>query len=104
MAGCRLCSNRVERFRLVGKVYKLCRVRIHSNGCVLGIGQVTVWSSHVEYEHGDLSSWLCIWLLWLSEYILVVIFAVISFTIVIFYGSLHYLSSYHLPALRGGTC
>jgi hypothetical protein len=27
MTGCRLCSGRVERFRLVGKVYKLCRVR-----------------------------------------------------------------------------
>jgi hypothetical protein len=27
MAGCRLCSGRVERFRLVGKVYKLYRVR-----------------------------------------------------------------------------
>jgi hypothetical protein len=27
MAGCRLCSGRVERFQLVGKVYKLCRVR-----------------------------------------------------------------------------
>jgi hypothetical protein len=27
MAGCRLCSECVERFRLVGKVYKLCRVR-----------------------------------------------------------------------------
>jgi hypothetical protein len=27
MAGCRLCLDRVERFRLVGKVYRLCRVR-----------------------------------------------------------------------------
>jgi hypothetical protein len=27
MAGCRLCSDRVERFRHVEKVYKLCRVR-----------------------------------------------------------------------------
>jgi hypothetical protein len=27
MAGCRLCLGRVERFRLVGKVYKFCRVR-----------------------------------------------------------------------------
>jgi hypothetical protein len=27
MAGCRLCSDRVERFSLVGKVYKLYRVR-----------------------------------------------------------------------------
>jgi hypothetical protein len=27
MAGCRICSGRVERFRLVSKVYKLCRVR-----------------------------------------------------------------------------
>jgi hypothetical protein len=27
MAGCRLCSGRVEQFRLVGKVYKLYRVR-----------------------------------------------------------------------------
>jgi hypothetical protein len=44
-----------------------------------------VWSSDVEYEHGDLSSWLCIWLLWLSERILLVIIVVISITIVIFY-------------------
>jgi hypothetical protein len=28
MAGCRLCLGCVERFRLVDKVYKLCRVRI----------------------------------------------------------------------------
>jgi hypothetical protein len=27
MAGCHLCLDRVERFRLVDKVYKLCRVR-----------------------------------------------------------------------------
>jgi hypothetical protein len=54
----------------------------HSNGHVLGIGQVTVWSSHVEYEHGDLSLWLCIWL---SEHILLVIIVVISITIAIFY-------------------
>jgi hypothetical protein len=26
MAECRLCSGHVEQFRLVGKVYKLCRV------------------------------------------------------------------------------
>jgi hypothetical protein len=33
----------------------------HSNGCVLGIGQVMVWTSHVDFEYGDLSSylWLC---------------------------------------------
>jgi hypothetical protein len=30
-----------------------------------------------------LSSWICIWLLWLSEHILEVIIVVISFTIVI---------------------
>jgi hypothetical protein len=28
----------------------------HSNGCVLGIGQVMVWTSHIDSEHGDLSS------------------------------------------------
>jgi hypothetical protein len=27
MARCRLCSDHVERFRLMGKVYRLCRVR-----------------------------------------------------------------------------
>jgi hypothetical protein len=27
MAGCRLCLCHVDRFQLVGKVYKLCRVR-----------------------------------------------------------------------------
>jgi hypothetical protein len=31
-------------------------------------------------EHGDLSSWLCIWLIW---YILVIIIVVISFIIAI---------------------
>jgi hypothetical protein len=25
-------------------------LEVHSNGCVLGIGQVMMWSSHVEYE------------------------------------------------------
>jgi hypothetical protein len=36
-------------------------LEIHSNGHVLGIGQVMVWTSHVVSEHGDLSScfWLC---------------------------------------------
>jgi hypothetical protein len=54
-------------------------LEIHSNGRVLSIGQVTV------IEHGDLSSWLCIWLLRLFEYILVLIIVVISFIIVLFY-------------------
>jgi hypothetical protein len=27
MARCRLCSDRVEKFQLMRKVYKLCRVR-----------------------------------------------------------------------------
>jgi hypothetical protein len=37
-------------------------------------------------EHGDLSSWLCIWLLRLSEYILVVIIVVISLSYFIDHG------------------
>jgi hypothetical protein len=28
----------------------------HSNGHVLGIGQVMVWASHIDSEYGDLSS------------------------------------------------
>jgi hypothetical protein len=60
-------------------------LEIHLNDGVLGIRHVTVWSSYVEYEHGDLSSWLYIWLLWLSECILLVIIVVISIIIVIFY-------------------
>jgi hypothetical protein len=32
----------------------------HSNGRVLGIGQVTVWTSHVDSEYCDLS--FCLWL------------------------------------------
>jgi hypothetical protein len=79
-------------------------LEIYSNGCVLGIGQVTVWSSHVEYGAGDLSSWLCIWLLRLFEYILALIIVVMSFIIVIFYWSWHYFSAYHLPAWQGETC
>jgi hypothetical protein len=35
----------------------------HSNGRVLSIGQVMVWTSHVDVEYGDLSS--CIWLCYL---------------------------------------
>jgi hypothetical protein len=35
----------------------------HSNGRVLGIGQVMVWTSHVDIEYGDLSS--CIGLCYL---------------------------------------
>jgi hypothetical protein len=70
---------------LWGKCTSSAELEIHSNDRALGIGQVTVWSSHVEYEHGDLSSGLYIWLLWLSEHILLVIIVVISITIVIFY-------------------
>jgi hypothetical protein len=50
MTGCRLCLGRVEPFRLVGKGTSSVELEIHSNGCVLGIVQVTVWSSHVEYR------------------------------------------------------
>jgi hypothetical protein len=89
---------------LWGKCTTSAELEIHSNGRVLGIGQVTVWSSHVEYGTWWLSSWICIWLLWLSEHILEVIIVVISFTIVIFYWSWHYSSAYHLPVWRGGTC
>jgi hypothetical protein len=28
----------------------------HSNGHVIGIGQVMVWASHVDSKYGDLSS------------------------------------------------
>jgi hypothetical protein len=28
----------------------------HSNNRVLGVGQVMVWTSHVDSEYGDLSS------------------------------------------------
>jgi hypothetical protein len=28
----------------------------HLNGHVLGIGQIMVWTSHVDFEYGDLSS------------------------------------------------
>jgi hypothetical protein len=31
------------------KCISSAELEIHLNGCVLGIGQVTVWSSHVEY-------------------------------------------------------
>jgi hypothetical protein len=35
-----------------------CSVELetHSNGHVLGIWQVMVWTSHVDFEYGDLSS------------------------------------------------
>jgi hypothetical protein len=32
----------------------------HLNGHVIGIGQVMVWTSHIDSEYGDLSS--CLWL------------------------------------------
>jgi hypothetical protein len=59
-------------------------LEIHSNGRVLGIEQVTVWSSHVEYMAWWFEFWLCIWLLWLSKHVLVIIIVVISFIIIIF--------------------
>jgi hypothetical protein len=31
-------------------------IETHLNGHVLGIGQVMVWTSHVDSEYGDLSS------------------------------------------------
>jgi hypothetical protein len=34
------------------------KLETHSNGRVLGIGQVMVWTSHVDFEYGDLSSTL----------------------------------------------
>jgi hypothetical protein len=89
---------------LWGRCTSSAELEIHSNGRALGIGQVMVWSSHVEYGAWWLESWICIWLLRLFEYILVTIIIVISFIIVIFYWSCHYLSSYHLPAWWGGTC
>ena len=70
---------------LWGKFTSSVELEIHSNGRVPGIGQVMVWSSHIELVYDDLSSWLCIWLLWLSEYISVAIIVAISFTIIIFY-------------------
>jgi hypothetical protein len=36
-------------FDLWVKCTSSAELEIHSNGRVLGIGQVTVWSSHVEY-------------------------------------------------------
>jgi hypothetical protein len=38
----------------------------HSNGHVLGIGQVMVWTSHIDAEYGDLSS--CILLCYLPRW------------------------------------
>jgi hypothetical protein len=40
--------------------------------------------------HGDSSYWLCIWLLWLSEYILVVIVIVIWLLSLLYHLSLSY--------------
>jgi hypothetical protein len=103
MAGCRLCSGRVKQFRLVGKVYKLCRVRNPFKWLCpryrIGYGVAItrkVWSMVIRV--------LCIWLLRLFEYILIIIIVVISFIIIIFHWSWHYLSFYHLPVWRGGTC
>jgi hypothetical protein len=86
------------------KCISSAELEIHSNDRVLGIWQVTVWSSHIKYGAWWLSSWLCIWLLRLFEYILVLIIVVISFIIVIFYWSWHYSFAYHLPAWWGETC
>jgi hypothetical protein len=85
MAGCRLCSECVERFRLVRKVYKLCRVRNSFEWPChrYRIGYGVVLTRRVFCMVID--SWLCIWLLWLPKYILVVFIVVILFIIVIFY-------------------
>jgi hypothetical protein len=45
MAGCRLCRYCLGQCRACGySVLPLQRVQIHSNGRVLGTGQVTVWT------------------------------------------------------------
>jgi hypothetical protein len=31
------------------------KLKTHSNGCVLGIGQVMLWTSHVDSEYGYLA-------------------------------------------------
>jgi hypothetical protein len=49
MAGCRYVQAVLSGFDLWVKCTVSAELKIHSNGRVLGIGQVMVWSSHVEY-------------------------------------------------------
>jgi hypothetical protein len=86
MTVCRLCLNRVERFWFVGKMYKLWTCPRYRAG----------YDMVFTYRLWCMVIWV-MWLLWLYEHIMVVIIGVISFIIIIFCLSLHYLSSYPNP-------
>jgi hypothetical protein len=42
------------------------KLETHSNGSVFGIGQVMVWTSHIDSEYGYLSSYPCLCYFWLD--------------------------------------
>jgi hypothetical protein len=46
MAGCHICSGRLGRLRYLWMCTSSAELETHSNGRVLGIGHVTVWTSH----------------------------------------------------------
>jgi hypothetical protein len=88
---------------LWGKCTISTELEIHSNGHVLGIGQVTVWSSRRVFCMVT-DSWLCIWLLWSSEYIFCDYYRCDSIYHCHISLIMALLISYHLPAWWGGTC
>jgi hypothetical protein len=69
----------------------------HSNGRVLGTGQVMVWTSHVDYVHGDLSSRPCLWSLQSFEYIITVDIIVIFFITIVMHFIDHCMFIYCYP-------
>jgi hypothetical protein len=67
----------------------------HSNGRVLGIGQIMVWTSHVDSEYGDLSScaWLCYFYLDDHCYFIIAIFLLLLVCIYLIMAYLSIVSS-----------
>jgi hypothetical protein len=74
------------------------KLETYSNDRVLGIGQVMVWTSHIDYVHGDLSSRPCLWSLQSFEYILTVDIIVIFFITIIMHFIEHCMFIYCHPA------
>jgi hypothetical protein len=69
----------------------------HLNDRVLGTGQVMVWTSHVDYVHGDLSSRPCLWSLQSFEYIITVDIIVIFFITIVMHFIDHCMFIYSYP-------
>jgi hypothetical protein len=105
MTGCRLCSGRVEKFQLVGKVYKLYRVRNpfewscprYRTGYDVVLTR-RVWNMVIEFLDMHMVI-MVIWAYSWSYYHCYIVYHCHNFN-----WSWHYSFAYHLPGWWGGTC